>query len=364
MINKGNQKDIHMNTSIQSTQFHNTISEYSLEELTRNIEEVLVISDLAGNIVFITESIEQMLGYDKEQYFGAGWKELISEDTEEYITSNVQQHTNKNTFKIKMDHPTGKQILLRCIVNQVRMSGERFYVLTIKDVTRKKEVEELIIRAEKMSVAGQLAAGIVHEIRNPLTALKGFLQLLQSGVGDKDAYFRVMIDEIEKMNKITSELLYLSKPLTDLFNNHRLYEMVTDIITLFQPQASEKNITIVNKVDEKTIVYCDQTQIKQILINLIKNGLEEMTSPGEIVVISKVLEEFIQIDVIDEGDGIDVDIIDKINEPFFTTKSEGTGLGLMITKQILDYHNGYLEVFCNADIGTTFRLLLPKKAKI
>lgn len=332
-----------------------------LEKVTTHQNDVLVISDFVGNVLFISDSIKRILGYDQELYFDQGWKSIVTKDTEKILLSKIKEKCMGKFFPIMQQHANGKTIRLRCLVDVLFLgeNNEEFYLLTIQDITSQKETEELMIRAEKMSITGQLAAGIAHEIRNPLTAIKGFLQLLQSGIGDKDAYYKVMVDEIEKINKITSELLFLAKPITENFNDFSLLHLISDVVTLFQPQANQKNIEIITEVNQEINVHCDQTQIKQIFINLIKNAIEEMEEGGTIYIHSMIRDECVQIDVVDEGQGIHPDVIHKINEPFFTTKEEGTGLGLVIIKQILDRHNGTLHVFLNEHVGSTFRVLLP-----
>lgn len=238
--------------------------------------------------------------------------------------------------------------------------NQEYFVALSRDITDKKEAEEIFVRSEKMSVAGQLAAGIAHEIRNPITSLKGFLQLLQTGIEGKAEYFRIMEEEIEKIQTITSELLFISKPLTNEIQNESIAELLNDICTLLGSQARLYDITIQLNFDNEMYINCDRSQIKQVFINIIKNAIEVMEEGGIIQVNVKDQHPFVAVDVIDEGSGIPDEIIDKINEPFFTTKKNGTGLGLMITNQILEKHLGKLEVFQNDTVGSTFRVLLPK----
>src|SRR5699024_11374852 len=119
-----------------------------------------------------------------------------------------------------------------------------YFFSTIKDITDKKEVEEMMVRSEKMSIAGQLAAGVAHEIRNPLTAIKGFLQLLQAGINRNDEYYKIMIDEIEKIEKITSEMLSISKPNTENRQIEPLINMIKEVTFLLEPEANANGIII------------------------------------------------------------------------------------------------------------------------
>lgn len=234
-----------------------------------------------------------------------------------------------------------------------------YYIGVAKDVSDKKEIEEMMFRSEKMSVAGQLAAGIAHEIRNPLTSLKGFLQLIQAGISRKEEYYKIMVEEIEKIETITSELLFISKPVAENKESETIHEMLQDVITLLYSQARLQNVQINFEKGSNSRLLCDRSQIKQLFINLIKNALEEMPKGGKIDIRQRQVGTDCIVDVVDEGPGIPDDVLAKLKEPFFTTKKEGTGLGLMICMQILDKHNGALDILRNETKGSTFRVSLP-----
>src|SRR5699024_1445993 len=178
-------------------------------------------------------------------------------------------------------------------------------------------------------------------------------------VSQKDAYYRIITDEIEKMEKITSELLFISKPLTEHQQTEPIQPMVDDVITLLQPEANLKGINIVHQPYKDTSIYCDRSQIKQVLINLVKNAIESMDESGTITIAVETTPESTYIHVSDEGIGIPNDTIHKLAEPFFTTKEDGTGLGLMITKQILKRHRATLDIKQNQTKGTTFSITFP-----
>lgn len=168
-----------------------------------------------------------------------------------------------------------------------------------------------------------------------------------------------MIEEIEKMEKITTELLYISKPSTNCKQMESISDMIEDIYHLLYPQAKLKNIDIVIKKNGAPKLFCDKSQIKQVIINLVKNAMEAMDYPGEITIKVEEKEKQIYIYVMDEGSGIPDEIIDKLGEPFFTTKENGTGLGIMISKKIVEEHDGRLEISRNKMKGSTFTLVFP-----
>ncbi|OZU90221.1 PAS domain-containing sensor histidine kinase [Virgibacillus indicus] len=326
--------------------------------------DVITVWDRNGEIIFISESIERLFGYRVSELLGTYWYEKISSEDLGYIMKYFdQEDNNSQRFSINIMNKQGKYIWTECTTAKIvdKNSGQAYFISILKDITDKKENEEMMVRSEKMSVAGQLAAGIAHEIRNPLTSLKGFLQLMQAGVNRKEEYYKIMIDEIEKIETITTELLFISKPLTDNKKVESVSAMLDDVIALLSPQAKLNNIEIKKLFSEDVTIYCDRSQLKQVFINLFKNAIEAMNHSGTIKLQVSRRHPSIEIDVIDEGVGISEEIIHKLGEPFFTTKQTGTGLGIMITKQILERHNATLEIKRNPDIGSTFRIIFPAK---
>ncbi|ALX50536.1 PAS domain-containing sensor histidine kinase [Lentibacillus amyloliquefaciens] len=314
-----------------------------------------------GEAVFISKTAEDILGYPISEMLGTNWSDWVSAADISHVKNNIDYiQTIKQTIHLNVRNASGKNIWTENQVAGIEdTNGKLYYISATKDITDKKDAEELMIRSEKMSVAGQLAAGVAHEIRNPLTSIKGFLQLLQAGVNREDEYYKIMVDEIEKMETITSELLFISKPMTDHKDKENLREMIDDVVTLLIPQARLKNIEVLYNQQSDQVVTCDRSQIKQVFINLLKNAIEAMEEPGCITVNNYPENNQVYIDILDEGPGITDEVLNEMGEPFFTTKQNGTGLGLMITRQILERHEGSLEIMRNETHGSTFRVILP-----
>ncbi|MEC5422592.1 ATP-binding protein [Virgibacillus sp. C22-A2] len=332
---------------------------FILRWVEQNSNDIITVWGHDGRILFISQSIEQLLGYKTIDLRGTHWYDKISPEDVSYIKNKFENQLNKTQlFKVNILDSRGKYIWSECTVAKVKDENcKTYFISTLKDITDKKQAEEMMIRSEKMSVAGQLAAGIAHEIRNPLTSLKGFLQLLQAGVNRKEEYYNIMIEEIEKMESITSELLFISKPLTDNKKVESVKKMIDDVVILLEPQAKLKTIKIECFVSEKEFIYCDRSQIKQVLINLVKNAIEAMDEPGTVKIAADSNKAHSEINIVDEGPGIPEEIIHKLGEPFFTTKQTGTGLGLMITKQILERHGAELKINKNDTVGSTFQII-------
>lgn len=320
--------------------------------------QIIALWDEDARLKYITKSVEATLHFKPDELKNKRWADMIIADEAKSIKQYV---TREQPFHVEIKNRYGEKRWFECKIASVQSEHSNYFISIFKDMTSIKEAEELMIRTEKMSISGQLATGVAHEIRNPLTSLKGFLQLLKAGVDAKQAYYRIMLDEINKIESITSELLFISKPMTDQKKEESVQSMIDDVIALLKPQARLRNIKLVTEEKDinNDLVYCDRSQIKQVLINIIKNAIEAVDCYETITIKSRTKENTAEIDVIDRGPGVSEEILHKLSEPFFTTKKSGTGLGLMISEQILKQHNGKLEVLQNKPKGSIFRIVLP-----
>ncbi|MFG6120748.1 ATP-binding protein [Thalassobacillus sp. B23F22_16] len=330
--------------------------------IEQNGNDLVTIFDLEGTIKFISKSVTQWLGFNVDEVVDSKAGEYIHIKDHHKIRSLLGQKPDQpHTTNILVREKSGRYMLMKTLISKkLNPADGKTYILTISQhISDQNMMEEQIMHAEKMTVAGQLAASVAHEIRNPLTSLKGFLQLLQAGIRKEEEYYKIMLEEIEKMESVTSELLFVSKPMTDERTSESLKDMLGDVITLMDTQAKMQSITIRTEIPEGIFIFCDRSQIKQVFINIIKNAIEAMQEGGLLEIKVSRKDNRVHIDIVDEGPGIPEDVRQKITEPFFTTKKNGTGLGLMISSQILDKHNGFFEIHPNETIGTTFRLVLP-----
>ncbi|MBX6396362.1 MAG: two-component sensor histidine kinase [Alicyclobacillaceae bacterium] len=234
-------------------------------------------------------------------------------------------------------------------------------VVVFKDVTERKRSEELMLKSEKLSVVGQLAAGVAHEIRNPLTALKGFVQLLQANMTAKEEYFHIMLSELDRIELIINELLILSKPVDVQFQFHNLCTLIENVVALIRTQAILNNIQIITDCDPTIpVIHCDDNRLKQVFVNLLKNAIEAMPDGGRILVQAQMAgKRSVRVRIIDEGIGIPQDRLPRLGEPFFTTKEKGVGLGLTMSYKILESHQGHIRFHSEVGKGTTVEIHLP-----
>lgn len=257
----------------------------------------------------------------------------------------------------------GKLLHTEMVRASSAFSEKQIVQVIIRDISERKKNEELLINSEKLYVAGQLAAGIAHEIRNPLTSLKGFLQLLSTGRGDSSSFYEIMKSELVRIESIVSELLMLSKPQIYEFVHKDSRKIMSETVNLLDTQAIMHNVIIEFHADYRPLwVHGVENQLKQVFINVLKNAIEAMPSGG-VVTINMSLDEArgIIIRIKDEGSGIPAEQLSKIGQPFYTTKDKGTGLGLMVTYKIVDNHQGQITAETQIGVGTTFIIQLPYK---
>jgi signal transduction histidine kinase len=236
---------------------------------------------------------------------------------------------------------------------------------TAIDITDEKRNEGKIQELEKLSLVGELAAGIAHEIRNPLTSLIGFTQVIKERVNDVvlQEYLGIMMGELDRINNIVNEFMFIAKPNETMkVANTNINSIISNVIKFMEPQSNIKGIKINFEFQSIITAECDHNQIKQVLINLIQNAIEATTDNNENIKISLkgISKEKYLIQISDRGSGITNDRLKRLFEPFYTTKEKGTGLGLMICRRIVELHQGTIEFKSYLGLGTVVKITLPK----
>ena len=337
--------------------------ERQLKSLIENNMDAILQLDLTGNILSVNDVTEKVTGFSTGELREISFKDLICEKDLDKVQKHFHEIGKETSFMIECRCLTknGNCIIVSLksvpIVIEERMVGT-FVIL--RDLTNLKDREELIRRSEKLSIVGELAAAVAHEIRNPLTSIKGFLQLLEGKETEDKQYYDIMLSEIERINLIVSEFMVLSKPQAVTYRIENITSLLTDVITLLETIAIVKNIEVTKELEPDMMVKCEGNQIKQVFINIFKNAIEAVPENGKIdIKITKREEDKVRIQFIDNGRGIPSDLLPKLGEPFYTTKEKGTGLGLMVSYKIIAEHQGTIMIESGINKGTTVDIILP-----
>ena len=227
-----------------------------------------------------------------------------------------------------------------------------------KNMTRYKETEEFIRRSEKLAVSGELAAGLAHEIRNPLTAIRGFLQLMKDNPDDR--YLDILLMEVDRINTITNELLLLAKPQASIFEDIDVAAMIHDVLLLMKSQANMHGVIITENVQlDLPLIHGVKNQLKQVIINIVKNAIEAQPGGGYVSVSAERKIDWVTMAIADGGPGMSSQTLAKLGQPFYTTKGRGSGLGLMVSYRIIQNHHGEIKVESEPGKGSRFLVSLP-----
>lgn len=325
-------------------------------------DAIIIVKD--SNIHYINDTgVDLFAATTKQQFLNSKIIKFLEPESVEYFQGFMNDIHQGEPVKfieqnfIKMD---GTTLEAEVIGIPTIFQNQPASHLIIRDTSQRKQTQQLLLKSEKLSVAGQLAAGIAHEIRNPLTSIKGFLQLMEMKSKDDSLYLDIVSSEIDRIELILSELLTLSKPQETRFTQSNLIQILENVKMLIETQANMSNIQINTLYDaDISTINCDINQIKQVFINFVKNSIEAMPNGGEITIeVRNHGVDKVKLLFIDQGTGIPKHLIKRIGEPFFTTKEKGTGLGLMVSKQIIENHHGSLHLWSDK-CGTIIEVILP-----
>ncbi|MGE7604365.1 ATP-binding protein [Peribacillus sp. NPDC097675] len=252
-------------------------------------------------------------------------------------------------------------------LNPIINDGEVVEVIgTAFDISDQKRNEAKIQELEKLAVVGELAAGIAHEIRNPLTSLIGFTQVLKERTKDDpmQGYLDIMMDELDRINDIIDKFMFIAQPdKTVNIGVHSINSIISNVIESMEEECALKGIEIDFDDETRIKAECDQSLITNVLQNLISNALEATKENREDIKISlkNISEKHYLIKITDKGSGMTDERLKKLFEPFYTTKEKGTGLGLMINRRIIQLHQGMIDFKSEVGKGTEVQITLPKR---
>ncbi len=237
----------------------------------------------------------------------------------------------------------------------IEIQGEPCTLIVVTDITERLHLEKEMYRLDRLNLIGEMAAGIAHEIRNPMTTVHGFLQLTRNSSGFSNEILDLMLEELNRANTIITEFLNLAKNKVSHKKKQSINKIIHALAPLIQAEALRSSKLIILELNICSDIFIDQKEIRQMILNMALNGLDAMDSGGQLTIKTYEKKGEVILEISDQGVGISSEVMEKIGTPFFTTKETGTGLGLAICYSVAERHNADINIH-TGDEGTTFSI--------
>jgi two-component system sensor histidine kinase HydH len=336
------------------------------DNVVENVPIGLLALDHQGKIAAFNNGAESILQLSAPQVLGQEADRIIPPQLLDEINQSKNQ-ADVIEKEIECKTADGKIVPLEIGASSLKDENDVFLgnVLLFKDLTEVRALRREVARSQRLASVGRLAAGVAHEIRNPLSSIKGFATYFKERYPDRpddQQTADIMIQEVDRLNRVVGQLLEFARPISIKRQPISLQTLLKDSIRLIEDRAAEKNISILTRNDAGIdAVWGDPDRINQILLNLYLNAIDSMQNGGELRVqlSSEGDSQEICIKVSDTGCGINPEHLSKVFDPYFTTKSTGTGLGLAIAHNIVETMDGRIKVESHKKRGTTFTVTLP-----
>jgi PAS domain S-box-containing protein len=351
------------------------------KSIIQNMSSGLITIDLSGEITFLNHVAAKSLGYEQDELLGKNIRQLFptSEGGETFLNLVTIEGKKYEGKEFEFLTKGGKPIVVGITTAHLHdeSNAHNGIVMMFRDLTEIQLMRKQMQRMDRLATLGELSAGIAHEIRNPLAGIKASAQVLEEGFEPDDPRTQLIsriVREIDRANALLKEFFKFAKPSKPHFAYHDIEMIIDGVYLLLAPQMKKHNIVF--KEDFTAVVpqvYIDENQIEQVIMNLFMNAIQAMHDGGELVVKTRIVIigadksptgeplQMVAVDIIDTGQGIPSDNLEKIFNPFFTTKPDGVGLGLSISSRLVEENRGKLDVQSQIGNGTTFTIILPTR---
>lgn len=333
--------------------------------IIENAADGVIAIDRQGDVTTMNPAAEVITGYQRHELVGQPYS-MLFDNTQFYspVLDTLEHGTEHVALEISFP---GRDRTIEISVTTSRIHnthGEMIGALVIfSDLTARKETQRRMAQAERLATLGELMAGVAHEVRNPLTAIRGYVQILRQQTTDPihQEYLSVVIKEIDSINKVIQQLLDFSRPRHSQWQQVSLNALVEETLVLVQTAGVQARVDFISELDnELSPISADRELLKQVLLNILINAVQAISARGKIRIRTWQYSDSQQaISIEDNGCGIDLSLQKKIFDPFFTTKASGTGLGLALSQRIINAHQGDIRVTSLPGYGATFTLILP-----
>ncbi|MBT2581769.1 ATP-binding protein [Planococcus sp. ISL-109] len=335
-----------------------------LELFFQAAKDAIAVFDSEGRIIAINPAFEQLYGWTADDSLGKVIALYPPEHAKAAEMRAEQVRLGENftleTDDIKKD---GTRFPAQITLSPIFDAHGKVIATSVisRDISYRKETERMLLQTEKLKMAGEIAAGVAHEIRNPMTVISGFVQMMHNDPNHLyPSYTSLMQSELDRINLIISEFLILAKPQAPELKSLDVGKILDECIFLFGPEFAVHDIVVKTDSTGPFRAEGEENHLKQVFINLLKNAIEAMEEGGTLRIAARQTEaDKLTISFEDEGPGIPLELIERVFEPFYTTKPTGTGLGLLISQKIIQEHGGSLAVKNRKQQGTCVIVTLP-----
>jgi len=343
-----------------------------METIFHALQEGILLLDHEGRIQYANRATQQLLGINPDDAEGQPIQKYLQEIDWDLISEFDEEAWSRLIRReIEITYPAQKFIEFYVAPIDASSDGDRGIVMILRDVTRDREQAADTIESERLNAIMLLAAGVAHEIGNPLNSLNIHLQLLERELGeiqdkelqdDLTELVQIAQNEIARLDQIITQFLGALRPTIPNLERAKPDELIQEVLTLLHHELDDRGVWVeVDIPDDLPPVQLDTAQIKQAVFNILRNSVQALADGGIIKIHAKAEDRFIAIAFSDNGPGISQEVLTHLFEPYHTTKQEGTGLGLMIVQRIVRDHGGLIEIDTQPGQGTTFTLLLPRE---
>ncbi|MBW1960954.1 MAG: PAS domain S-box protein [Deltaproteobacteria bacterium] len=336
------------------------------DTLVENMPIGLVAVDTQKNIASINAFAESLLHLTGQKVVGKAARNILPDDLCKQVEMLDQQDgLIEKEFDCTLPDGSKIPLSISAAVLKDESGSSQGYVLLLRDLSEVKSLRQEVERSRRLATVGRLAAGVAHEIRNPLSSIKGFATYFKEryrDIPEDQQTASIMVQEVDRLNRVVSQLLEFARPLSISKKPTSIKSLIEDSLKLVQRQAAEKNITIHTRLStEPHMVYLDSDKMNQVFLNLYLNAIDAMEKGGELFIELERngKKNQLEIKITDTGAGIKETDMAHIFDPYFTTKASGTGLGLAIAHKIIESHNGEIYATSIQGKGTTFTIILP-----
>jgi len=344
----------------------------TLEQVLDNLSQGIILLDSKKRVVYINKEAKTLPPIiRKNNYEGLSVFSIIQDSMViAYLNAEINRigyNEEDNEFNYQWGEDV-RTILLNVVkLSEVEELEDDGFLLVFNDITIRRRNETRLRRSENLASMTTMAAGVAHEIKNPLAAMSIHLQLLTKSFekkrtlsyDDASRYINVLSEEIERLNSIVVDFLFAVRPMDTQLKLTSVSRAINEMCDFIEPELKEHNIKLVREIKSTPKVELDTNLFRQAVLNIIKNAMNAIEKKGSIRVLVKLMGDEVIISIKDSGKGMDKNTLNKIFEPYFTTRASGTGLGLTVVYKVIKEHKGDIRVKSEPKKGSEFIISLP-----